>query len=64
MSATASETVVLVVGALTPKVLSSLSGMGAGRRILVEEGGRDVRIGQVEGVVWEESARMGIVLGM
>lgn len=54
----------LVVGALTPKVLSSLSGMGAGRRILVEEGGRDVRIGQVEGVVWEESARMGIVLGM
>lgn len=63
MSDTARATVVDVVGALTPKLDSSLCGMGAGSRIPVSRD-RSTSKAQFVGSVCEDIARMSVVAGM
>ena len=52
-----------VVGALTPKDSSSLTGMGVGSRMPVSRG-RSTRRAHSEGEVGEDIAMMGVVAGM
>jgi hypothetical protein len=63
MSDTASATVVEIVGALTPKESSSLTGMGVGRSIAISRD-RSMSKGQAERDVGDDMAMIGVVAGM
>jgi microcompartment protein CcmK/EutM len=63
MSETASATVVEIVGALTPKETSSLTGMGVGSKMPISRG-RSIRRGHAEREVGDDIAIMGVVAGM
>jgi hypothetical protein len=63
MSDTAIATVVEMVGALTPKESSSLTGMGVGNRMPIS-GGLSMSSGQAEREVGDDIAMIGVVAGM
>ena len=63
MSDTAIATVVEMVGALTPKQSSSLTGMGVGSRTPSSRG-LSMSNGQSEREVGEDIAMIGVVAGM
>ena len=63
MSDTAIATVVEIVGALTPKQSSSLTGMGVGSRMPISRG-RSMSNGHSEREVGEDIAMIGVVAGM